>query len=223
VSGVVGDIPRADRWAGIAGIAAAVLFAAGNALWGFEQPNRGASAHELVDFYGDASGRIVAGALLSLISIALLVVFAAALRSLLSELEPDGILGDIAFGGALLAAAAGVGAETINMAAALRAGDGELTRSLALALFDTSYVLGFYAAGIGLGLVARATAVAALRSGALLPAPVAFVGLAFGVALLTPLSQFVLGPSFLYLLVLGVFLLRGSANHPARGGGRSRA
>jgi hypothetical protein len=39
--------------------------------------------------------------------------------------------------------------------------------------------------------------------------------LALGVALLTPLSQYVLGPSFLLLLVVGVLLLRGSAVSPA--------
>jgi hypothetical protein len=104
----------------------------------------------------------------------------------------------------------GLGAETINMAAALRAGDGELTGPLAQALFDTSYVLGYNAAGVGLGLLALATGAAALRARALLPRWLAVVGLVLGAALLTPLSQYVLGPSFLFLLVLGVLLLRGS-------------
>jgi hypothetical protein len=195
----------------LSGVAAAVLFAAGNALWGLEQPDAGASAPALVDFYGDLSGRIVAGALLSLISIALFVVFASGLRSVLVELEGDELLANVAFGGALLGLAAGVGAETINMAAALRAADGELTGSLAQSLFDISYVLGYNAAGIGIGLLTLATAAAALRTGALLPRWLALVGLALGLALLTPLSQYVLGPSFLLLLILGVLLLRGSA------------
>jgi hypothetical protein len=204
-------LPRIHRWAGLSGVGAAVLFAVANALWAFEQPRRGASGPELLDFYGNRSGRIVAGALLSLISIAIFVVFASAFRSVLIELEGDELLANIAFGGALLGLAAGVGAETINMAAALRAGDGELTESLAQALFDISYVLGFNAAGIGIGLLTLATGAAALRARALLPRWLAVVGLALGVALLTPLSQYVLGPSFLLLLVLGVLLLRGSA------------
>jgi hypothetical protein len=202
---------RAQRWAGLSAVGTAILFVGANSLWGFEQPGRGASGPELVEFYSDLSGRIVTGAVLSLISIAMFVVFASAFRSVLVELEGDELLANIAFGGALLGLAAGVGAETINMAAALRAGDGELTESLALALFDTSYVLGYNAAGIGMGLLALATGAAALRAGALLPRWLAVVGLALGLALLTPLSQYVLGPGFLFLLVLGALLLRGSA------------
>ena len=209
-------LPRVQRWAGVSGTGAAVVFGVANALWAFEQPARGASARELLDFYGDLSGRIVAGSLLSLISIAMFVVFASALRSVLIELEGDELLANIAFGGALLGLAAGIGAEAINMAAALRAGDGELTESLAQALFDTSYVLGYNAAGIGLGLLALATSAAALRARALLPRWLAMVGVAVGFALLTPLSQYALGPAVLLLLVLGVLLLRGSAIPAAR-------
>jgi hypothetical protein len=204
-------VRRSHRWAGLSAVVTAVLFAGANGLWAFEMPEGGASGAALVDFYDDLSGRIVAGALLSLISIATFVVFASAFRSVLAELEGDELLANIAFGGSLLGMAAGVGAETINMAAALRAADGELTEPLAQALFDTSYVLGYNAAGVGVGLLALATAAAALRARALLPRWLAVIALALGVALLTPLSQWVLGPSFALLLVLGVLLLRGSA------------
>ena len=199
------------RWAGISAVATAALFALGNALWAFEMPDRGASGPELLDFYDDLSGRIVAGAMISLIAIAAFVVFASAFRSVLIELEGDELFANIAFGGALLGLAAGIGAETINMAAALRAGDGDLTEPLAQSLFDISYVLGFYAAGIGIGLVSLATGAVALRANALLPPWLAVVALALGVALLTPLSEFVLGFAFLLLLAVGVLLLRGSA------------
>jgi hypothetical protein len=205
------QLAHCQRWAGLSAVSTAVLFAAANALWAFEMPDRGASGPELLDFYDDLSGRIVAGALLSLISIAMFVVFASAFRSVLIKLEEDELIANIAFGGSLLGMAAGIGAETINMAAALRAGDGELTQPLAQALFDTSYVLGYNAAGVGIGLLAIATGAAALRARALLPRWLAVIALALGVALLTPLSRWVLGPSFVLLLVLGVFLLRGSA------------
>jgi hypothetical protein len=204
-------LPGAHLWAGASGVATALIFAIANALWAFDQPSFGASAPELIDFYGDLSGQIVAGALLSLISIAAFVVFASALREILIQLEGDAILANVAFGGALLAMAAGIGAETINMAAALRAGDGELTAPLAQTLFDTSYVLGYNAAGVGLGLVALATSAVALRARALMPRWLAIVGVLLGIALITPLSIYTIGLSFLFLLVLGVLLLRGSA------------
>jgi hypothetical protein len=189
-----------------------VLFLGANALWALDPPGRGASAAELLRFYHDASGRIVAGASLSLLSLALFVVFASALRRVLSELgRGSSVTADVAFGGALLALAVGLGAETVNMAAALRAGDGTLTGPVAQALFDVSYVLGYDAAGIGMGVFALAVAVVALRRGALLPRPIAIAVLVLGIALLTPLARYALGPSFLVVLVTGAFLLRGSA------------
>jgi hypothetical protein len=203
--------PNMHRWAGVSAIATAILFAGANSLWGFEQPSWGASQEEILRFYENASDRIVAGGLLSLISIAIFVVFVSAFRRVLIELEGNELLANVAFGGALVGMATGLGAETINMAAALRAGDSELTGSLAQALFDISYVLGYNASGVGIGLFTLATGAAALRSGALLPRWLAIVALALGVALLTPICQFVLGPSFLLLLALGALLLRGSA------------
>lgn len=205
------DLPRAHRWAGLSGVATALIFVAANSLWAFEQPTFGASGQELLDFYGGASTRIEIGATLALLSVVTFVVFAGALRGILVQLEGDETLANVVFGGALLGSAAGIGAETINMAAALRAGDGELTVPLAQALFDTSYVLGFNAAGVGIGLVALATGAVALRSGKLMPRWLAFLGLALGATLITPLSVYTLGPAFLFLLALGVSLLRGSA------------
>ncbi len=199
------------RWAGTSAIATALVFAAGNALWGFEQPDPGASTDELLDFYGDASDRIVAGALLSLLSIAGLVFFASAVRPILAELDRGEMFANVAFGGALLGAAAGLGAETINMVAALRAADGELTDSLAQAAFEISYVLGFNAAGVGLGLLSIALGAVALRTRALLPRWLAVVSLVIGVGMLTPLSQFLIGPSFLILLLVGVLLVLDSS------------
>ena len=206
------DLPRSHRWAGWSAIAGVILFAAGNALWAFEQPAPDASGAELVDFYTDLSGEIEAGGLMSLTSIAIFAVFASAFRSVLAEL--DELFANIAFGGMILGLAAGLGAEGINMAAALRAGDGELTEPVAIALFDISYFFGSSGAGIGFGLFTFATGAAALRANALLPRWLAIAAVVIGVALVTPLTGWVLGeyavgPSCLLLLLLGVKLLRG--------------
>ena len=151
-----------------------------------------------------------------MLSIAIFVVFASALRGILAELEGDELLANAAFGGTILGLAAGLGAESVNLAAALRAGDGELTEPLALALFDISYVFGSYATGIGFGVAMLAIGAVALRSGKLLPRWLAFVAVVIGLAMVTPLAGYVLGeytvaPCFLLLAVLGVLLLRGSA------------
>jgi hypothetical protein len=208
------DLPRSHRWAGWSAIAAVVLFIVGNSLWAFNQPAPDASGAELVDFYTDLSGEIEAGGLISLTSIAVFAVFASAFRSVLIELEGDDLLANIAFGGMILGLAAGLGAEGINMAAALRAGDGELTEPVAIALFDISYFFGSSGAGIGFGLFTFATGAVALRAKALLPRWLALAAVMIGVALVTPLcgwvlGEYAIGPSCLLLLFLGVKLLRG--------------
>jgi hypothetical protein len=196
------------RTTGLAGLTVAVLFGAGNALWAFDQPDAGAPAGEIVAFYADTSGRIIAGASLSLVSIAVFVLFASGVRQILRDLEQDDLLAMTAFGGAVLMLAAGLGAETINMVGALRADDGTLTEDLGRALFEISYILGFNAAGVGIGVLLLATAVVALRARALMPRWLAVVLVVVGVAFITPLSRLLLGPSVLLLAVVSVQLLR---------------
>src|SRR3954471_4984211 len=199
------------RVTGLAGLTAAVLFGAGNALWAFDQPSAGAPAGEIVAFYRDTSTGIIVGASLSLLSIAVFVLFASGVRAILREHEGHDLLATTAFGGALLAMAAGLGAETINMVGALRADDGQLTKGLGQALFEISYILGYNAAGVGIGIFAVATAVVALRAQALLPRWLALLLVVVGLAFMTPLSPFLLGPSVLMLAAVSAQLLRGSA------------
>jgi hypothetical protein len=129
------------------------------------------------------------GGSLSLLAIAAFVVFAAAVRRMLLEAGDDDVLATAAFGGAVLGMAAGLGAESINMVAALRARDGELSDSLAQSLFETSQILGSTASGVGLGVFALATAAVALRTGLVLRRAPALAMAAVGVVLLSPLSH----------------------------------
>jgi len=76
------------------------------------------------------------------------------------------------------------------------------------ALFEISYVLGYNAAGVGIGIFVLATAAVALRARALLPQWLALVLLPVGIAFITPLSRFLLGPSVLLLAAVSVQLLR---------------
>jgi hypothetical protein len=189
-----------------------VLFVTGNVLWWpWTGPEAGASAAEIVDFYRDTSGRIVAGASLSLLAIAAFVPFAAAFRRVLTEADGDDLLATTAFGGALLGMAAGLGAETINMVGALRARDGELGDALAQSLFEISQILGSTAAGVGMGVLALATAAVALRTGLILPRWLAIVTGVVGISVLTPLSRVaeVSGASLVLITsIIAVLLLR---------------
>jgi hypothetical protein len=217
----------ARHQAGIAGLAVVVLFGGGSALWGLDMPSGGTPVSEVLDFYRDTADRIVVGASLSLLGIAAFVWFAAAVRQVLLDAGADEVLATTAFGGALLSMAAGIGAETINMTAALRAQDGELTAPLAQTLFEISQILGSVASGVGGGVFAVAVGVAALRTPGALPRPVALLVLVTGVALLTPLSyvNVVAGAAMVLLSgTIGAALVRGSpAGHlPSSSPHRSR-
>jgi hypothetical protein len=181
-----GDAAR--RQAGLSGLAVAVLFGGGSAVWGLEMPSGGTSVGDVVDFYRDTADRIVIGASASLLAIGAFVWFAAAVRQVLLDAGADEVLATTAFGGAVLGMAAGMGAETINMAGALRAQDGDLSGPLAQALFEISQILGSVASGV---VFAVAVGVAALRTPGALPRPIALVVLGVGIALLTPLSYYV--------------------------------
>lgn len=199
------------RTTGFAGLGVVVLIGVGNALWVFDQPNAGARVGEIVAFYADTSARIIAGGSLSLLSIALFVVFASGVRAILREYERDDLLATAAFGGALLLVAAGLGAETLNMVGAWRAEDGQLTPELGRALFEISYVLGYNGAGVGIGILLLAIAAVALRAEGLMPRWLALLICVVGLAFITPLSRFLLAPSILLLAAASVQLLRTSA------------
>jgi hypothetical protein len=204
----------AERYAGWSGIAFVLLFGVGSAIWGIDMPDAGAPVREILDFYRETSDRIVVGASLSLLGIAAFVLFAASVRSALLDAGGDDFLATAAFGGALLGLAAGLGAETINMTAALRADGGELSGVLARSLFEISQVLGSVGAGVGVGVFALATGMSALRIGAVLPRWVAIVLVVVGVALLTPLSyvNVVAGSAMLVVaLLIAIPLLKSPA------------
>lgn len=198
------------RRTGLAGLGVAILFGGGSAMWAFEQPDAGAPAREIVAFYTDTSTGVIAGASVSFLAIALFVVFANGLRSILREHEGDDFFATAAFGGALLAVAVGLGAETINMVGALRADDGTLTPQLAQALFEISYVLGYNAAGVGIGIVILGIAAVALRSKSLMPSWLAVLLLIVGLAFLTPLSIVLIGPAVVALAIASVWLIGAS-------------
>lgn len=202
----------ARRYAGLSGIAFVVLFVIGNALWWpLTGPGSGAPAAEIVDFYSDTSGRIIVGASLSLLAVAAFVLFAAAVRQVLTDAGGEDVLATTAFGGALLALAAGLGAETINMVGALRARDGELSDTLAQSLFEISRILGSTAGAAGMGVFALATAAVAIRGGLILPRWLAIVAGVIGLSLLSPLSLLTEVPGVamvLFTLFIAVVLLR---------------
>ena len=203
----------------LSGLAFAVLFALGNALWAFDQPERSAGSAEIVDFFESTSSWILAGGTISLISLVFLVWFGAVVRERLLAAEGSERSGLplLAFAGTVLAAAAGLGAETINMAGALSAEDGQLTADTAQVYFDLSYAFGAHAAGVTFAMIALPTGLTALRTGRLLPRWAAWLALGLGVVMLTPAllnrAAFLIlySATVLLLAAFSVYLYRTSA------------
>jgi hypothetical protein len=201
-------VDRLSRIAPLSGLITVVLFAAGNALWALEQPDRDAATEELISFYEGTSIEIVIGATVSVISLLFFVWFGAVLRDRLAVAEGANRTGLplVAFGGTIIIAAVGLGAETINMAGALSAEDGQLTADTAQIYFDISYAFGAPAAGGGIAMVAIPTAVIALRTGEPIGRWAAWGALLVGVAALTPAM---LTPAFAVVTLLAMLLLAG--------------
>jgi hypothetical protein len=199
-------VDRLDRLAPLSGLVTVVLFGAGNAIWGFEQPDRNADTRELLSFYEGTSTEILIGGTMSLISIFFFVWFGAVLRDRLTAIEGSERTGLplMAFAGTILAAAVGLGAETINMAGALSAEDGQLTADTAQVYFDVSYALGAPAAGVAMALAAAATALVSLRRGRPLRPRTAWLVLLFAAVVLTPIM---LTPAFGAVFVVALAAL----------------
>jgi hypothetical protein len=173
----------------VTGVAGALLFGVGSAIWGLDMPEDGTPVAEVVDWYQDVADRIVIGGSMSLLAVAVFLFFAAAFRRVLADAEGNDVLANTAFGGFLLSMTAGIAAEGINLTAALRAQDDELGDELAQSLFEVSQIFGSALTAVGLGVFAIATAVVALRSGLVLPRWLAIFTLVIGVVLLTPLAH----------------------------------
>ena len=196
------------RLAPLSGVVAVVLFGAGSALWALEQPPRDAGSEEVISFYEGTSTEIVIGGTMSIIAVLFVVWFGAVLRERLVAVEGSERTGLplVAFAGTVVTAAVGLGAETINMAAALRAEDGQLTPETAQIYFDVSYALGAPAAGVGFAMVAVPTALIALRTGRPIRRWAAWTALLVGLAALTPAM---LTPAFALVTLLALLLLAG--------------
>lgn len=110
----------------------------------------------------------------------------------------------VAFAGTVLIAAVGLGAETINMAGALSADDGQLTADTAQIYFDISWAFGAPAAGVAAATAAAPIALVALQTGRVLAPWSAWLVLVLALAMLTPMMW---TGAFQYPFALAVLLL----------------
>ena len=195
---------RFDRFLPFAGVLAGLLFFVG-LLLNRSDPSSETGPADTFSYWHDDRGRHqIVGLLVAPLIAFLLVFFGTALRRRL-ERDSDGSgHGSVAFGGALLAAAAFalVGMLEAAMTNAAHEGDQQAVYTL-----NQLHSYDWLAWNSAFAAVLLATGLGARRN-AMLPAPLAWATIVIGASLLTPLGffGFVLVP--VWLILVGLWLAR---------------
>jgi hypothetical protein len=194
---------RFDRFLPLAGALVGVLFFVGLALtWG--DPSSETAPTETFSWWQDNRGQHqISGLLLAPLVAFLLVFFGAGLQRRLSR-GNDGGHGMVAFGGALLAAAAFALVGMLEGAATNAAHEGQREAVYTLSQLHSYDWLAWNAA---FAAVLLATGLGARRN-AMLPSALAWATIVIGASLLTPLGFFGFFLVPLWLIVVGVILTR---------------
>ena len=195
---------RFDRLLPLAGALAGLLFFVGLALtWG--DPSSETAPGETFSYWQDNRGQHqISGLLLAPLIAFLLVFFGAGLQRRLQRGSGDSGHGAVAFGGALLAAAAFALVGMLEGAATNAAHEDQRQAVYTLSQLHSYDWLAWNAA---FAAVLLATGLGARRNG-LLPAPLAWATIVIGASLLTPLGFFGFFLVPVWLIVVGVMLAR---------------
>ena len=200
---------RFDRFLPLAGVLAGLLFFVGLVLLRNDPSSETAPA-ETFSYWKDNRGQHQIVALLVAPLIAFLLIFFGA--GLKRRLEQTGgsSAGSVAFGGALLGAAAFLVVAMLEAAMTNAAHEGEQQTVYTLNQFHSYDWLAWNPAFAAMLL---ATGLGARRNG-MLPTPLAWATIVIGAALLTPLGffGFILVP--VWLIVVGLLLGRGPTTSP---------
>lgn len=201
---------RFDRFLPLAGVLAGLMFFAGLLLLRNDPPSETAVA-ETFSYWQDNRGQHqISGLLLAPLIAFLLVFFGAGLQRRLSRDSGDSGHGLVAFGGAILAAAAFALVGMLEGAAANAAHENQRQAVYTLSQLHSYDWLAWNAA---FAAVLLATGLGARRNG-MLPSPLAWATIVIGASLLTPLGffGFLLVP--LWLIVVGLMLTRQAGKPP---------
>jgi hypothetical protein len=201
---------RFDRLLPLAGALVGLLFFVGLALtWG--DPSSETGPAETFAYWEDNRGlHQISGLLLAPLIAFLLVFFGAGLQQRLRRGNGDSGHGAVAFGGALLAAAAFALVGMLEGAATNAAHEGQRQAVYTLSQLHSYDWLAWNASFAALLL---ATGLGARRNG-MLPTALAWASIVIGASLLTPLGIFGFFLVPVWLIVVGIVLSRSRAQQP---------
>jgi lysylphosphatidylglycerol synthetase-like protein (DUF2156 family) len=205
---------RFDRFLPLAGVLIGLLFFVGLALtWG--DPSSETSPTETFSYWHDNRGQHqISGLLLAPLVAFLLVFFGAGLQRRLSRDSGDSGHGAVAFGGALLAAAAFALVGMLEAAATNAAHEDQRQAVYTLSQLHSYDWLAWNAA---FAAVLLATGLGARRNG-MLPTPLSWASIVIGASLQTPHGFFGFFLVPLWLIVVGLILNRPTSASQGRSG-----
>jgi uncharacterized protein DUF4386 len=201
---------RFDRFLPLAGVLIGLSFFVGLALtWG--DPSSETAPAETFSYWHDNRGQHqISGLLLAPLIAFLLIFFGAGLQRRLSRDSGDSGHGAVAFGGALLAAAAFALVGMLEASATNAAHEDQRQAVYTLSQLHSYDWLAWNAA---FAAVLLATGLGARRNG-VLPTPLAWASIVIGASLLTPLGFFGFFLVPLWLIVVGLILNRPASQPP---------
>lgn len=201
---------RFDRLLPFAGVLAGLLFFVGLILNRSDPSSETGPAETFSYWHNNRGQHQIVGLLVAPLIAFLLVSFGAVLKRRLERGSGDSAHGSVAFGGVLLGAAAFALVGMLEGAMTNAAHEGERQAVYTLNQLHSYDWLAWNAAFAAMLL---ATGLGARRNG-MLPTPVAWASIVIGASLLTPLGffGFILVP--VWLIVVGVWLSRGTTASP---------
>ena len=207
---------RFDRFLPFAGVLAGLLFFVGLALNRTDPSNEAGPAKTFAYWHDNHGQHQIVGLIVAPLAAFLLLFFGAALKRRLEQGSGDSGYGSVAFGGAVLGAAAFavVGMLESGMTSAAHAGQLEAVYTLNQIhsydwlAWNAAFAAMLLAAGLG------------ARRNAMLPGWLAWATIVIGASLLTPVGFFGFLLLPVWLIVVGILLSRGTIPGPDRIAGR---
>ena len=194
------------RWMPVTGILFIALAITGFIVGGEPPDAAGNSAEEIVQFYTDNQGSVMAGVIILSVATVLFVFFASFLRSVLDRADgEDGMFSRIAFVGAVVFAVGGAIDGTLIIAMSEAAGEVEPAQIETLqAFWDNDFLplaLGvvLFALGSGISIVVHKS----------LPVWLGWIAIVLGIVGMTPIGWIAFMGTGVWILVVSVMLLLG--------------
>src|SRR3954470_16856897 len=209
------ETDRVNRLLPLTGVLFVVVFVVANVITG-STPDENSSAQKVFSYWHDHQGVQTASAFLGAFAVVPFIFFAGTLRSALRSTESEGVpFATIAFGGAIVTAAAGALDSMLRLAAASAADNGAVGAVYTLNQLNAYDWLPVVA---GLSVMLIASGLGGLMTHAL-PKWLSWAGLVIGLAFLTPVGIVAFFGFPLWILAAGPALYRrgslaGRANAP---------